>query len=54
MKKDTLSLFGPINPAAALRIGACYIIAVTDYLTRWAEAAAMKDCSAETAASLFF
>ena len=44
---------GPINPPGK-RTGARYIINGTEYLTRWAEAKAIRNCDAATAAQFLF
>jgi transposase InsO family protein len=44
---------GPINPPGK-KTGARYIITVTEYLTRWAEARVVKEYSATTAAHFIF
>jgi hypothetical protein len=44
---------GPINPPGK-RTGARYIITMNKYLTRWAEARTIKDCSATIAARFIF
>ena len=51
--KWATSFVGPINPLGK-RIGARYIITVTNYLTRWAEPAPVKDYSATTIAQFIF
>lgn len=43
---------GPIKPKG--KIGACYIITVTKYLTRLVEAQPVKDGTAATAAKFLF
>jgi transposase InsO family protein len=44
---------GPINPPGK-RTRARYIITATEYLTRWEEARAVKDCSAATTVQFIF
>ena len=48
-EKWATDVVGLINPLGK-RTGARYIITATDYLTRWAEVAPVKDCSAAIAA----
>ena len=51
--KWAVEFLGPITPPGK-RIGARYIITVTDYLTRSAKAAPVVDCTAMTAAKFIF
>jgi hypothetical protein len=52
-EKWAIDFVGPINPPGKC-IGARYIITVTEYLTRWAEARVVKDCSATTTTHFMF
>jgi hypothetical protein len=47
-KKWAIDFVGPINPPGK-HTGERYIITMTEYLTRWSEARAVKDCSATIA-----
>jgi len=51
--KWAIDFVGPINPIAK-KYGARYIITTIEYLTRWAEAQAVKDCSAGTITKFIF
>ena len=51
--KWAVDFVGPINPPRK-RTGAWYIITSTDYLTRWAEAVPVVDCTVATAAKFIF
>jgi hypothetical protein len=52
-EKWAIDFLGPINPLEKC-IGSRYIITVTKYLTRWAKARVVKDCSATTATRFIF
>jgi hypothetical protein len=52
-EKWAIDFVGPINPLGK-RTGARYIITATEYLTRWAEARAVKDCSTTTTVWFIF
>ena len=51
--KWAIDFVGPINPPRK-HMGARYIITGTKYLTRWAEAKAVRNCDAATAAQFLF
>ena len=51
--KWVVDFLGPINPPGK-RYGMRYIIIVTDYLTRWVEAAPVVDCTVTTKARFMF
>jgi transposase InsO family protein len=52
-KKWAIDFVGPTNPLGRHR-RARYIITAIEYLTRWAEARAVKDCSAAKATQFIF
>jgi transposase InsO family protein len=52
-EKWAIDFVGPINPPGKCT-GAQYIIIVIEYLTRWAEARELKDCSATTTTRFIF
>jgi hypothetical protein len=52
-EKWAIDFVGPINPPGK-GTGARYIITVTEYLTKWAEAREVKDFSANTATCFIF
>eukprot|EP00253_Pinus_taeda_P027651 PITA_27651 len=51
-EKWAIDFLGPITPQG--KMGACYIITATKYLTRLVEAHPVKDCTATTAAKFLF
>ena len=51
--KWAVDFVGPINPLGK-RTGAQYIITMTDYLTRWAKAVLVKDCTTTTATKFLY
>jgi transposase InsO family protein len=52
-EKWAIDFVGPINPQER-RSGERYIITVTEYLTRWEEAAPVTDCTVETVVWFLF
>jgi transposase InsO family protein len=52
-EKWAIDFVEPINPPRK-HTGARYIITATEYLTRWAEARAVNDCSATTVVHFIF
>jgi hypothetical protein len=52
-EKYAIDFMGPINPLGK-HTGERYIITATKYLARWAEARAVKDCSATIVAHFIF
>ena len=52
-EKWAIDFVGPINPPGK-RTGSRYIITMTNYLTRWAKAKPVMDCSAATATQFIF
>jgi transposase InsO family protein len=52
-EKWAIDFVGPINPPRKCT-GARYIIATTEYLTRWVEAREVNECSATTVAHFIF
>jgi hypothetical protein len=52
-EKWAIEFIGPIIPPRKCT-GARYIITTTKYLTKWAEARAVKDCSETTAAHFIY
>jgi len=52
-EKWPIDFIGPIQPPRK-KIGARYIITVTEYLTRWAEVQPVKDCTGATTKKFLF
>ena len=52
-EKWAIDFIGTIN-LPGKKTGARYIITVTDYVTRWAEAQAMKDCTTNNTEHFIF
>jgi transposase InsO family protein len=53
-EKWSINFVGPINPPGKHTRSTRYIITVTKYLTRWAEARVVKDSSATTTGCFIF
>jgi len=53
LEKWAIDFIGPIQPPRK-KSGTWYIITTTEYLTRWAEAQPVKDCTPTIAAKFFF
>ena len=51
-EKWAIDFVGPIKPQG--KMGACYIITATEYLTRWVEAQPVKDCTTTTTTKFLF
>ena len=51
--KWEIEFFNPIQPSGN-KMGSCYIITMTKYLTRWAKTQPVKDCNMETTAKFIF
>ena len=51
--KWEMDFMGPINPPVK-RTGARYIITAIEYLTRWAEATPIMDCTTATTTRFMF
>ena len=52
-EKWAIDFVGPINPPGK-RTGARFIITMTNYLTKWAKVALVKDCSVATTVQFIF
>eukprot|EP00253_Pinus_taeda_P023008 PITA_23008 len=52
-EKWAIDFVGPIQPPGK-RIGACYIITATKYITKWAEAETVNDCIRATTTNFLF
>lgn len=48
-----IDFVGPIQPPGK-KSGACYIIAMTYYLTKWAKAQLVKECTGATTTKFLF
>eukprot|EP00253_Pinus_taeda_P010985 PITA_10985 len=51
-EKWVIDFVGPITPQG--KMGVCYIITATEYLTRWAKAQPVKDCTSTTTMKFLF
>jgi len=52
-EKWAIDFAGPIQPPSK-KIGACYIITATEYLTRWVEGQPVKDFTGATTTKFLF